>query len=64
MSLAPGDGAQDDEGLAAGEDRLGEGRFRWVMRKIFFASEVAHKGASFERFVIADGATEHRIARL
>jgi hypothetical protein len=58
---AAGDRAENDEGLARGEDGLGERRVGALVREVFLAGEVAYERSALEGVVIADGAAEHRV---
>jgi hypothetical protein len=59
--LAAGDGAYDQEGFGAGDDRVGEGHVGRFVGKIFGAGEEAEERAAFLGDVIANGAAEHGI---
>jgi len=59
--LAAGDGAYDQEGFGAGDDRVGEGHVGGFVGKIFGAGEEAEERAAFLGDVIANGAAEHGI---
>jgi hypothetical protein len=60
---AAGDRAENDEGLARGEDGLGKRRVGALVREVFLAGEVAYERSALEGVVIADSAAEHRVPR-
>src|SRR5262249_24227534 len=59
-----GHGADDEEGLGARRDRVGQLRVRAVVGKILLAGEDSQEGSAFLCDVIADRPANDRIARL
>jgi len=62
--LASGNGSEDDEGFAGGEDGFGEGCVGGEVGPVFFADEEAEEGAALLGDVVADGVAEHGVAGL
>ena len=57
-------GSDDEEGLGAGRDGIGQWGVRRLMRKILRAGEEADVWAALLCDVITDGSAQHRIAGL
>jgi hypothetical protein len=61
---AAGDGADNEKGLLAGGDGVGERGVRRFLGEVFFAGEEAEERAALLGDVIADGAAKHWILGL
>src|SRR5229473_1171268 len=62
--LASGDGPKDHQGLFPGHDGVGQRCVRRFVGQILFASEETQEGPAPLRYVITDGAAQHRILGL
>src|ERR1700746_3074460 len=60
--LTAGDCAQHNQRLFSGDDGVGEGGVRRVVREVLLAGEEAQEGAALQRNVVANGPAQHRIA--
>src|SRR5215469_14056530 len=60
----PGDGAEDDKGLLARRDGIGQRSVGGVMREVLLAGEEAQESATLQRAVVANGPAQHGILGL
>ena len=59
---AAGYRADDEQGLGAGDDRVGQRRVERIERKILLAREKAKEWAALAGGVVANGSAKHRVA--
>jgi hypothetical protein len=61
--LSPGNCADHDERLFSGNDRVGQGSVRRIVRQVFFAGKKTQECPPLQSYMIADCAPQHGIAR-
>src|SRR5690349_7361830 len=63
-TLPAGDGADNEEGLGPGGDRVWQGSVGRVVRHVFLARIESDEGTALLRDVVADRPAQHRVLRL
>ena len=62
LASTAGNGAEDQEGLAAFRNSSRKRHVRRLKREVFFASEEAQEGSALAGVMVADGSGKHGIA--
>ena len=63
-ALSSRERADDEKGLAAASDGLGQRRVRRLVRQVFFARKESHERSPPLGRVVANGSREHRVSGL
>lgn len=57
-------GPDDEKGLRASDDRVGQRNVGWFVREVLLAREEPQERSALPRDVVANGSSQHRVAGL